>query len=375
MKTSVSISRFSAICILLTASAACTQKIEYVTPDWVRLIFPEENGTVAIDFFQPDETQVFRWEQRENATYKVSFDLNMHFENARTFDVGTIDSLVFTNSDLLEMLRDIDPDFSGSRRFFWKVEQNMDGNIRSSWRYFNAMPLVESFTDSRDGEVYGACQFVLDDGTLMTIMSENLRATEYSDGEQLTYPAKEAVGDGTFCDDPLWVRSTGRYYTWADATRLTWTEAKAAYESNEPVQGICPDGWHLPSMDEILSLREYLGADLGANAMKNASWWLNSGNNEITNSSGLSIPVTGFYWHEGLETLTDPDFVACYWTSTPRLAGMVFSYGDTAAEDDPTKAVLMSLYDDAASINIQSYSVVPGTENRMTPVRCIMDPM
>ena len=181
MKTSVSISRFSAICILLTASAACTQKIEYVTPDWVRLIFPEENGTVAIDFFQPDETQVFRWEQRENATYKVSFDLNMHFENARTFDVGAIDSLVFTNSDLLEMLRDIDPDFSGSRRFFWKVEQNMDGNIRSSWRYFNAMPLVESFTDSRDGEVYGACQFVLDDGTLMTIMSENLRATEYSD--------------------------------------------------------------------------------------------------------------------------------------------------------------------------------------------------
>lgn len=62
--------------------------------------------------------------------------------------------------------------------------------MRTSWRYFSAIPLVESFTDARDGEVYGPCQFILNDGSLMTIMSENLRATVYADGEPLPVEAR-----------------------------------------------------------------------------------------------------------------------------------------------------------------------------------------
>ena len=47
---------------------------------------------------------------------------------------------------------------------------------------------IESFVDGRDGERYGAQQFILSDGSLMTLMSENLRAKVYSDGEELPYP-------------------------------------------------------------------------------------------------------------------------------------------------------------------------------------------
>ena len=42
----------------------------------------------------------------------------------------------------------------------------------------------------------------------------------------------------------------GGYYPWKTAVRMTWDGAKTATLENKPVQGICPDGWHLPSYDE-----------------------------------------------------------------------------------------------------------------------------
>ena len=158
------------------------------------------------------------------------------------------------------------------------------------------------------------------------------------------------------------MQKVGRYYSWAAATRLTWDEAKAAYEAGQTVQGICPEGWHLPSMDEFNALREYLGAD-GANAVKDPSYWPTTAG--ITNSAKMNVAVSGFYWHEGLTFLTDPTFTARFWTSTPRLRGMQFAYGDSASADDPTKAVLLSIYDDASTLNMQSYSIVPSVENHM----------
>ena len=149
-------------------------------------------------------------------------------------------------------------------------------------------------------------------------------------------------------------------------------EAKAAYEAGKTVQGVCPEGWHLPSMDEFNALREYLGAD-GANAVKDPSYWPTTAG--ITNSAKMNVAVSGFYWHEGLTFLTDPAFTARFWTSTPRLRGMQFAYGDSASADDPTKAVLLSIYDDASTLNMQSYSIVPSVENHMYPIRCVMDPM
>lgn len=78
-------------------------------------------------------------------------------------------------------------------------------------------------------------------------------------------------------------------------------------------------------MDEFAALREYLGADVGANAVKDPSYWPTTAG--ITNSAKMNVVVSGFYWHEGLTFLTDPTFTARFWTSTPRLQGMQFAYG------------------------------------------------
>ena len=132
-------------------SLSCEQQIDYVDATWARPVSPAEGSTLKIDFFKPDDKQVFTWEARPGATYKIAFDVDMHFENACVYDMGQKDSLVLTNSEMLDMLRTVWPDFSGVKRFFWRVEQTRGHEVRTSWRYFSAIPLVESFTDARDG--------------------------------------------------------------------------------------------------------------------------------------------------------------------------------------------------------------------------------
>lgn len=353
--------------ILLTA---CEQKVENVDPTWARAIYPNEGATVKIDFFKPDALQTFTWEIRPNSTYKIYFDADMHFQNSFVFDVGTKDSLKVTNQEFLNVLREVWPDFTSIKRFFWKVEQNTNGEIFTTWRYFNAILAVESFVDKRDGEEYEARQFVLNDGSLMTIMAENLRAKKYSDGTPLPLPYK-----GAYTSDPIYNAKAGGYYSWATTVRISWDEAKAATLNKENIQGICPDGWHVPSLAEFDKLRRYLGTESGGNLVKDPSYWKTTAN--ITNSTKLNIIASGYYWHEGVGFITqgldDGNPFTGFWSSTPYLKGQQFAWGEAALDDDKNKATLMSMYDDVEGIYLQGYSAIPGVENRCYPIRCIMD--
>ncbi|GHV10658.1 hypothetical protein FACS1894162_5270 [Bacteroidia bacterium] len=88
---------------------------------------------------------------------------------------------------------------------------------------------------------------LLNDGSCW--MTENLRETKYSDGTDLVqdntgyqYPNKDQAN----------VATQGLLYTWAAATNnenaSTDNQAGATHDA---IQGICPDGWHLPSDLEI----------------------------------------------------------------------------------------------------------------------------
>ncbi|GEM_PF-809123 len=355
----------------LVLFSSCKESVDYVNPTWARAVLPADGATVKIDFFEPDETQIFRWEARSDASYKIYFDIDMHFQNPYIVDMGSKDSIRIKNSELLEILREVYPSFSSIKRFFWKVEQNTGGEIKSTWRYFNAILSVESFVDCRDGEKYEARQFVLEDGSLMTIMAENLRAKAYTDGSALPIPYMAAIHA-----DPSFVAKAGGYYTWVTAINMSWDEAKAATLNDTPVQGVCPCGWHLPSYKEIDALRNHLGIYTGANSIKDPSYWKTVDN--VTNDTKMDIIASGFYWRENMTFLTDPLGVAGnaltgFWTSTPYLKGLALAWGETALDDNKDKAVSMLLYDDVEGIYLQGYGIVPGVENRGYPVRCIMD--
>lgn len=102
-----------------------------------------------------------------------------------------------------------------------------------------------SFIDKRDGKEYKT--IVIDH---QTWMAENL---DYA------YPMPEGSSDsssfyyidfGVPADEQY-----GRYYTWGAAADSAGYFASE--ESGSFVRGVCPEGWHLPSVDELNALVEF----------------------------------------------------------------------------------------------------------------------
>ena len=75
-----------------------------------------------------------------------------------------------------------------------------------------------------------------------TWMQGNLRVTHAPDGSEILSYA--------YIDDPDSIKKYGRLYTWYVAMNGS---------KEEGAQGICPDGWHLPSDDEWKQLEMALG--------------------------------------------------------------------------------------------------------------------
>jgi len=123
-------------------------------------------------------------------------------------------------------------------------------------------PQYETFTDSRDGEIYKYVKI----GN-QSWMSENLRYKPDS-GNYWAYNNIETD-----------VSTYGYLYDW------------------ETANNVCPDGWHLPSDAEWTELADNLGGSAvagGKMKVPDPSYW-NSPNKDATNSSGFSALACGTY--------------------------------------------------------------------------------
>ena len=166
----------------------------------------------------------------------------------------------------------------------------------------------DSITDVRDGKVYKTV--TIGD---QVWMAENLN---YADSVQT---ASLLERSWCFDDVPEHCDVTGRLYTWAaaiDSVALA-NDAENPMDCGymktcdlvEPVQGICPDGWHLPSRDEWLSLITAVGENSSAVlALRSSSGW------GFANGSD----VAGFSMLPGGQKQSDNYFTACayFWTSS-----------------------------------------------------------
>lgn len=109
---------------------------------------------------------------------------------------------------------------------------------------------LDTFTDPRDSVIYPIQTF----GSAGTWMLTNLRATIMPDGSSIDRGASSNLTDKRYDYPNLDVsildehKSYGLLYSWAAATNgYTVTEDHSNDSVQEQIQGICPDGWHLPS--------------------------------------------------------------------------------------------------------------------------------
>ena len=155
------------------------------------------------------------------------------------------------------------------------------------------LPIIEGeLFDDRDGNIYKTVTI----GT-QTWMAENLKyrylqPTEDLDSSSFCY--NETIED---CD------KYGRYYLWSAAMD------SAGYFTNDglgcgngvyceptyPVQGLCPDGWHLPSYEEAETLLEYTHSKSdGGQSLKATDGWVIPGTDEY----GFNVLASGI-WNPG----------------------------------------------------------------------------
>ncbi len=188
-------------------------------------------------------------------------------------------------------------------------------------------------------------------------MAENLKVTKYANGTSIAHITDDsewgALGgndsDKAYCfynnDAGL---GYGALYTFAAATNGT------PHSGSGHVQGVCPDGWHLPSDSEWTQLENYMiangynydGTTTGnkiGKALASQTGWKSSaqigtgavGNNPASNNSsgfnalpggyrvinGLfnAVGIYGLWWSSSTQGRSYPAYYRALWYSRPHL--------------------------------------------------------
>jgi uncharacterized protein (TIGR02145 family) len=122
-----------------------------------------------------------------------------------------------------------------------------------------------------------------------------------------------------------------------------------AYITTQGSKGICPEGWHIPALDEFKTLAE--SVDIDGNALKE----IGQGKDTGTNTSGFSALLAGRRY-EFDKSFQGLDRTAEFWSSY---------YGGSA-----THAYLLFLGSEASYIY---YLDTWAPRERGLSVRCVLD--
>ena len=221
---------------------------------------------------------------------------------------------------------------------------------------FNPDIKYDSMIDPRDNKVYK----IVTIGTgekAQTWMAENLN---YADSV-----ATPSLKGRNWCFDNVEAHCDvgGRLYSWSAAI----DSVRLATDENHPmrcgelnvcnlsgrVQGICPEGWHLPRYAEVVAMTELVGdVELGSAYITQTGWNGGKGGTDIV---GLSMLPTGFYHSAGKFGLDG--VLASVWMST---------------EDDENDAFLISISANSTDEGVSFVNMYYSKSCGMS-VRCIQD--
>lgn len=197
--------------------------------------------------------------------------------------------------------------------------------------YLNPEIEYDSIKDSRDGKVYKTVKI-----GEQVWMAENLN---YSDSAE-TPSLKTRMW--CYNDQPKNCDVGGAFYTWSAAidSIALYNGGKGVIcgydkECDLPakVQGICPDGWHLPDSTEWSALfKEVGGSSTAGTPLKSQKGWdiikANSGNGNGTDTYGFAAIPAGLIEHEAKYTEHNPRYngmLAYFWVATEGSAKTAFT--------------------------------------------------
>ena len=186
-------------------------------------------------------------------------------------------------------------------------------------------------------------------------MAENLRSTKYaSQSERANVPLeKKSEEESIYYYNPYCIDKESEYlYNWAAAVGLTGEDAKKS-QSLSNRQGICPNGWHLPTKSEwsTLTTELYKGHELYeiGTQIKSQSGWNTSNGKDVYGFNAYPAGGSG-----------DGECVGCC---------AVFWSASWCSNSYPEQATVHKLYDSSDYIDSMYDRCV--AKSALASVRCV----
>jgi uncharacterized protein (TIGR02145 family) len=159
-------------------------------------------------------------------------------------------------------------------------------------------------------------------------------------------------------NDPNNCITYGGFYQWAEALQYKNGATNSTFPNpafSAPVQGICPPGWHIPTLTEYQTLVTSVSAN-GGNALKSIGQGISDGSG--TNTSGFSALLGGSRNNDG--SFYGLGINTYFWSVTESNASMVY---------------YMGLYNNGGGINIYNGGIYSfdNTKEGGLIVRCLSD--
>jgi uncharacterized protein (TIGR02145 family) len=300
----------------------------------------ETDGSIIADQDVSFQISILQYTDDGDAVYVETFNCHTNDYGLVTFNIGegtTIDD--FTDIDWSDgpyyVLVEIDP---AAGTAFEPVGTSQLLSVPYALYSENAYDLGSQVNELENKFYTGGLVKDIDGNIYNTVkignqvwMAENLRVTKYPDGTPIPMVTDNSAWNAltltdrayTFLnDDPVNADPWGGYYTWSTVTNGISSNANP---SN--VQGICPDGWHVPSDAEWQELELYVGmspADTGKTGISRGTneggklkeagldhFW--SPNQGATNETGFTgLPSGNRTFNSGFDNLHK---YANFWTS------------------------------------------------------------
>jgi Listeria/Bacterioides repeat len=173
---------------------------------------------------------------------------------------------------------------------------------------------------------------------------ENIRSEHYANGDEIA-KAMVYVND-YYPDATANAENFGRLYTWYSALNIPENSSTEPTTDNEGhIQGVCPEGWCLPTSNNYAALQVYEMDNL-----RSQTYWLDGGGN---NSTNMTLQPAGFYNNSTMrfENLLDKTYL---------LTTDIISTGEMLTF--------------VADCNCYMFNLYPMSKQNAVSVRCIKKP-
>lgn len=352
-------------CILIAFLAVSCKTDEPEIPKLgeIKLSSPDDLEEFDLDYTKPQTALTFKWglEDSTNVSNALIFSLDKKMNLSVKIDNGSSLRKNLTHFQLDSILNALGVKEYKRGEIYWAIESKRGNDVvTSKVRSMKLFRFYKPFVDPRDGEVYQVCR-VVDPltGDYAVWMAENMRATKYSDGTPITeVKFYEPAGS----NDSKFVKPFGGYYTWNATVR-----GSVGAQIGDTIQGIAPNGWHIPTKLEWVFLINSVDQGNGPGTeLKDPTLWDPTATNIGTNSIGFNLAGAGYRWSMDNEVVESLGFT-CFWTSTAPMAGDIYPWNPPAA-DFPTQGVTYAFNKNDFGVALYPYPRVRGFS-----VRCVLN--